>query len=428
MISAIYLINLKGEVLIYRSYRDDVSRAAADAFRMQVLAAKEFRSPVQVYEKASFFHIRSSNVYLVAATRENVNASMVFEFLYQLVGVFKSYFGGTFEEDAVRDNFPLVYELLDEVMDFGYPQNCSADLLKTFIMQDGQAMDPAAFKVATSIAPQVTGAVSWRREGIKHVKNEVFLDVIENVNLLMSAKGTVLRSDVTGEIVMKTFLTGMPECKFGLNDKVMMETEGKRQKDSKDGGIEMEDVSFHQCVKLGKFDSDRAVTFIPPDGEFVLMKYRVSESINLPFRVSPVVKELGRTRLEVNVKVKANYSSVTGLNVIVRIPLPPNTAKCTTTTAAGKAKYEPETSELVWRIRKFPGDTEYTLSGEVEMSARIEDKKAWSRPPISMEFQVPMLAASGLHVRFLKIMEKSNYNTIKWVRYVSKNGQYLNRI
>jgi AP-2 complex subunit mu-1 len=36
MISAVYLINLKGEVLIFRSYRDDVSRAAADAFRMQV--------------------------------------------------------------------------------------------------------------------------------------------------------------------------------------------------------------------------------------------------------------------------------------------------------------------------------------------------------------------------------------------------------
>ncbi len=35
--------------------------------------------------------------------------------------------------------------------------------------------------------------------------------------------------------------------------------------------------------------------------------------------------------------------------MIVRIPLPPNTAKCTTTTAAGKAKYEPETSELVPR-------------------------------------------------------------------------------
>jgi AP-2 complex subunit mu-1 len=87
--------------------------------------------------------------------------------------------------------------------------------------------------------------------------------------------------------------------------------------------------------------------------------------------------------------VKAQYSSVTGLNVIVRIPLPPNTAKVTATAAAGKAKYEPETSELVWRMRKFPGDTEYALSSEVEMSARIEDKRAWSRPPSSMEFQAP---------------------------------------
>ncbi len=109
MISAVYLINLKGEILIYRSYRDDVTRAAADAFRMQVrspplhqarsfpssstslqvLAAKEFRSPVQIFEKASFFHVRSSNVYLVAATRENVNAAMVFQFLFALVDVFK---------------------------------------------------------------------------------------------------------------------------------------------------------------------------------------------------------------------------------------------------------------------------------------------------------------------------------------------------
>mmetsp|Transcript_31032 Transcript_31032/g.99538 ORF Transcript_31032/g.99538 Transcript_31032/m.99538 type:complete len:406 (-) Transcript_31032:47-1264(-) len=377
-------------------------------------------------KKPAFFHIRSSNVYLVAATRENVNASMAFQFLFALVEVFKGYFGGAFEEEAVRENFPLVYELLDEVMDFGYPQSCSVDLLKTFIMQEGQQLDPGRALVAASLAPaQVTGAVSWRREGIKYRKNEVFLDVVENVNLLMSSKGTVLKSDVTGEIVMKTYLSGMPECKFGLNDKLMMQGEGKK---GGSGSIEMEDVSFHQCVKLGKFDSDKAVTFIPPDGEFVLMKYRVSDNINLPFKVSPIVKELGRTRLEINVKVKAQYSSVTGLNVIVRIPLPPNTAKVTTTAAAGKAKYEPETSELVWRMRKFPGDTEYALSGEVEMSARIEDKKPWSRPPISMEFQVPMLAASGLHVRFLKIYEKSNYNTIKWVRYISKNGQYLNRI
>lgn len=31
----------------------------------------------------------------------------------------------------------------------------------------------------------VTNAVSWRSEGIKYKKNEVFLDVIESVNLLV---------------------------------------------------------------------------------------------------------------------------------------------------------------------------------------------------------------------------------------------------
>lgn len=36
---------------------------------------------------------------------------------------------------------------------------------------------------------QVTGATTWRREGIRYKKNEIFLDVIETVNMLMSAQG-----------------------------------------------------------------------------------------------------------------------------------------------------------------------------------------------------------------------------------------------
>lgn len=44
-----------------------------------------------------------------------------------------------------------------------------------------------------------------------------------------------------------------------------------------------------------------------------------------------------------------------------------------------------------------------------------------------MDFQVPMFTASGLRVRFLKVWEKSNYNTIKWVRYICKSGDYAIR-
>lgn len=32
---------------------------------------------------------------------------------YQAVALFKSYFGGAFDEDAIRNNFVLIYELLD---------------------------------------------------------------------------------------------------------------------------------------------------------------------------------------------------------------------------------------------------------------------------------------------------------------------------
>ena len=38
--------------------------------------------------------------------------------------------------------------------------------------------------------------------------------------MLMSSKGTVLRCDVNGKIVMKVFLSGMPDVKLGLNDKL----------------------------------------------------------------------------------------------------------------------------------------------------------------------------------------------------------------
>lgn len=36
----------------------------------------------------------------------------------------------------------------------------------------------------------------------------------------------------------------------------------------------------------------------------LLRRYRITEGINLPFRVIPSIKELGRTRMEVNVKVR----------------------------------------------------------------------------------------------------------------------------
>jgi len=432
MISALLFINQKGEVVISRMYRDGFSRSVADTFRSQILGSKDIgRSPVKIIGDTCFMYIKTGNMFVVAVTSGNAQAAMTFQFLHSCVTVLKNYFGA-FDEDSIRNNFVLIYELLDEVLDYGYPQNCTTDVLKMYITQEGNKSAALAQKeMASSVTIQATGAISWRKEGIKYRKNELFIDVVEHCNLMMSSKGTILRNDVSGVILVKCYLSGTPECKFGLNDKLLLDNEAKSKKANMrrpGSGIEIDDCSFHQCVKLGKFDMDRTISFVPPDGEFQLMTYRITENVNLPFRVLPVVKELGRTRLEINVKVKSMFTfKLFATNVVIKIPLPKNTAVATVSAASGRVKYEPDQGGVIWKLRRFPGDTEYFMSGEVEMMATM-NSNAWSRPPITMDFQVPMFAASGLHVRFLKVFEKSNYQTIKWVRYITKAGQYQHRI
>jgi len=118
------------------------------------------------------------------------------------------------------------YELLDEIMDFGYPQYTEAQILSEFIKTDAYRME------VTQRPPMaVTNAVSWRSEGINYKKNEVaiskvknlklflivilwskrfrfqvFLDVVENVNILVNSNGQIIRSDVVGALKMRTYL------------------------------------------------------------------------------------------------------------------------------------------------------------------------------------------------------------------------------
>ena len=73
--------------------------------------------------------------------------------------------------------------------------------------------------------------------------------------------------------------------------------------------LHLQDVTFHQCVNLGRFNTEKVVSFVPPDGEFDLMKYRCQEGISLPFRVLPIINEMGRTRMEVGVETCIDWKS-----------------------------------------------------------------------------------------------------------------------
>lgn len=88
-------------------------RNAVDAFRVNVIHARQqVRSPVTNIARTSFFHVKRSNIWLAAVTKQNVNAAMVFEFLYKMCDVMAAYFGKISEEN-IKNNFVLIYELLD---------------------------------------------------------------------------------------------------------------------------------------------------------------------------------------------------------------------------------------------------------------------------------------------------------------------------
>jgi len=320
--------------------------------------------------------------------------------------------------------------------------------LKMYITTEGvKSLDTRGNITAedsSKITMQATGALSWRRADIKYRKNEAFVDVIEDVNLLLSANSTVLSASVSGQIVMRAYLSGTPECKFGLNERLTLDAAVDPSLDTNKplpslptkrgakagmrgeaGSVTLEDCQFHQCVKLGKFDTDRIISFIPPDGEFELMRYRATENINLPFRVQAIITETSKTKVSYNISIRSTYNNkLFATNVVLKIPTPLNTASVAgIRVTSGKAKYEPESNAIMWRIARFTGGSEYTFSAEAGLTATTMGK-AWSRPPIGLTFSLLMFTSSGLLVRYLKVFEKAGYSSVKWVRYMTRAGSY----
>lgn len=223
-ISALYILDHKGRVLITRAYRADVPYNIHEKFNQKLIENDEMSiKPVFVdNDGTSFFYTRVNNLMFLAVSKRNSNASLVFTFLFRFISVLTTYFK-ELEEESIRDNFVVIYELLDEMMDNGYPQTTEFKILSEFIKNEKYELNKKEKKSVfdeTKLPSAISNAQSWRPEGLSYKKNEVFLDVIERVNMLISPNSTVIKSEVLGALKMKCYLSNMPELKLGLNDKV----------------------------------------------------------------------------------------------------------------------------------------------------------------------------------------------------------------
>jgi len=414
--SAIYILDMKGKVLLSRNYRGDIENNVIDKFIGLINDSEDdgVLTPLITVPEATFAYIKHNNLYIVATLRKNSNVAMLFTLLHKICSVMEDYFK-EMEEESIRDNFVICYELLDELIDFGYPQTTDGKILQEYITQEGQKLE-----VALKPPPAVTNAVSWRSDGIKYRKNEVFLDVIESVNLLAGASGNVLRSEIVGAIKMRVYLSGMPELRLGLNDKVLFESTGR----GKSKSVELEDVKFHQCVRLSRFENDRTISFIPPDGEFELMSYRLNTHVKPLIWIESNIERHAHSRIEFMVKAKSQFkrrSTANNVEIVIPVPTDADTPKFKTT--IGHCKYAPEQSAVIWTIKSFPGGKEYLMRAHFQLPSVVSDFNE-GKPPINVKFEIPYFTTSGIQVRYLKIIEKSGYQALPWVRYITQNGDY----
>ena len=427
------------------------------------------RLPVFTEDGITFIFIKCANLYFLATTKRNSNVLLMFTFLYKLVEVFEDYFG-EIEEEAIRDNFVIIYELLDETMDFGYPQTCEARILREVITQESNRLESVPKPPLA-----LTNTVSWRPEGIVHRKNEVFLDVVERLNLLLSSTGQVLHSEIVGAVQMRTFLSGMPELKLGLNDKVMFDMTG-RNANSRVRAVELDDIRFHQCVRLARFQNDRTISFIPPDGDFDLMTYRLNSSVKPLILVETVINTESRSRLELMVKIKSQFKSRSiANNVEIIIPVPEDVDTPQFKAGIGTVVYYPDSNTIHWSIKQFAGGKEYLMraqfglpsissyeeeesgmqrhrststsgkeeesyddlhynayndfyGGSSSSSSSSSRALSWKQKPVRVRFEIPYFTVSGIQVRYLKIIERSGYQALPWVRYITMDGEYQVRM
>jgi len=406
---------MKGKTIISRNYRGDISSMSSvtDRFQQNVIEQEDaLVKPIFHEDGVTFCWITYNNLYLLGVTQRNSNAMMIMTFLYKLTEVFRDYFK-ELEEESIRDNFVITYELLDEMVDNGYPQATEVKVLREYIKNEAHQLSVDAIKPPTAI----TNAVSWRSEGIKHKKNEIFLDVVEKLNLLVSSNGTVLRSEILGCLKMKSFLSGMPELKLGLNDKLLFEATGRPMARGK--AVEMEDVKFHQCVRLARFENDRTISFIPPDGEFELMSYRLNTHVKALIWIEAVV-DAGRSksRLEYMIKAKSQFKSRSvANNVEIHVPVPSDVDSPSFKTSIGSVRYLPQEDVMVWSIKQFQGQKDFIMKANFGLpSISADNRESYTKRPITVKFEIPYFTVSGITVRYLKIIEKSGYQALPWVR------------
>lgn len=401
MLSAIFILNKEAIVIIEKQYREKIERSLID--NICLLLHDSTHPPLDIIEENDYIFLlrRVNDLWFVGVCEGDEFALLPVSILRQVEELLSTQIKGGLTESSIKMDYPLVYQVLDYAVDFGYP-----------FLIEGNAIQAVTNRLPSENILHRIHAIDvtrpWRRPNIKWSRNEALLDITEKIDVTVSSHGRIEFCHINGSVVMTSRLSDVPTCKLVLTP-----------------STHFEDSTFHRCIESDICTNSKVFTFIPPDGVFTLMNYRLTTaSVNLPVTIIPKFKwgskKIGGVTFEITFKPESSLTK--GIVVAeVRFELPTGVFTPSLTAEFGKATYDQATREVVWNIGTYMKKEQIVLNGSASTEPDFEI--GFCYPTVMCQFQTLGVAPSGFKIEKLQI-ENVNYKPFTGVKYICIAGNY----
>mmetsp|Transcript_65229 Transcript_65229/g.155802 ORF Transcript_65229/g.155802 Transcript_65229/m.155802 type:complete len:454 (+) Transcript_65229:93-1454(+) len=447
MIDSLFILTGAGNFVVERHFRGTTPRQLCEPFMEKLLNADkpdEIPGILCSNRRQVLMHIaREKMIFLAVVTQEEPPLA-VFELLDRVHQVLTRYLGEV-SEDTLRQNFSVVYLLLDEMIDSGFPFTTELNSLESIIAPPSaiskvvQVVAGSSTQVLSDVPPEALGQSSpmtaissalgaatrtqiggasaevwWRRQNVVYASNEVYIDIVEAVDCICDGNGHMVSGGINGEILVNSKLSGLPEVLLTLRNPSILQN-----------------VAFHPCVRMHRYERDRALSFIPPDGEFTLASYWIPDTtLTLPFNFSVSLQyhsEHGKLQISASPKLAVAMQNKQMLidKFCVNVRLPSSIASANLSCQGGHIRFDEDTKVVIWHIGKLQGQ-ETKAEGFLMYATDPKDASpiipSEEKSTAQLAFAAKGWAISGIRLDACDV-SSTTYNPYKASRYTTTSGK-----
>ncbi|KAL0292229.1 UNVERIFIED_CONTAM: AP-3 complex subunit mu [Sesamum calycinum] len=296
-------------------------------------------------------------------TGHRVDRSICANTYSRVADVLSDYLDGL-NEDLIKDNFVIVYELLDEMIDNGFPLTTEPNILREMIAPPNlvskvlSVVTGNTSNMSNTLPGATSSCVPWRKTDLKHTSNEV--------------DGTLVKCEIYGEVQVNSHLSGLP---------------------------------------------DLTLSFANPS---ILNDVRVKKLKNTPIYVKPqLTSDLGTCRINVLVGIRNDPGKAID-SITVQFRLPPCVVSSDLSSNHGAVNVLADKTDD-WTIGRIPKDKAPSMSGTLVLETGVERLNVF--PTFQVAFRIMGIALSGLKIDKLELLNLPS-RPYKGFRALTRAGEF----